>query len=167
MCPKNRSVFAIENISRPADLFQMKNMKAFVIESSGSVTALRLTTMETPVSALGEVLVRIRAVSLNPVDYKLIEGGHPKWHYPHIPGVDGAGEVIVVGENVSDWQPGDRVCFHTYLVRNGSLRGIYNRSGPCVRAYPREDNLGFGSCHTLRRIYGLPGNSPETPSATR
>ena len=55
------------------------------------------------------------------MDYKLIEGGHPKWHYPHIPGVDGAGEVIVVGENVSDWQPGDRVCFHTYLVRNGSF----------------------------------------------
>ncbi|MDP1045231.1 alcohol dehydrogenase, partial [Klebsiella pneumoniae] len=37
----------------------------------------------------GEVLIANRAIALNPVDWKIIEWGHPAWKTGHVPGVDG------------------------------------------------------------------------------
>jgi NADPH:quinone reductase-like Zn-dependent oxidoreductase len=58
----------------------------------------------------GEVLVRVRAVSINYRDLRMILGVYnPKLKFPRIPCSDGAGEVMGVGPGVATWKLGDRV----------------------------------------------------------
>lgn len=68
----------------------------------------------------GEVLVANHAVALNPVDWKIIEWGHPAWKTGHVPGVDGMGVVVAVGDGVQ-LKPGTRVAYHQSLERDGSF----------------------------------------------
>jgi NADPH:quinone reductase-like Zn-dependent oxidoreductase len=57
-----------------------------------------------------EVVVRIRAVSLNYRDLLIVRGHYnPKLKFPRVPVSDGAGEIVSVGSAVTDWKPGDRV----------------------------------------------------------
>ena len=57
-----------------------------------------------PIAPAAHVVVRNRAIGLNPVDWKFIEWGPAFWSGDQIPGVDGAGEVVAVGDGVSpDW----------------------------------------------------------------
>jgi NADPH:quinone reductase-like Zn-dependent oxidoreductase len=57
------------------------------------------------------VLVKIHAVSLNYRDLMMVKGVYnPKLRLPRIPCSDGAGEVAAVGDGVSAWKTGDRVC---------------------------------------------------------
>ena len=67
----------------------------------------------------GEVLVRNEAIGLNPVDWKVL--GMPSWQTGHVPGVDGAGVAVAVGEGVNtDWL-GQPVAYHQNLACNGSF----------------------------------------------
>jgi len=66
-----------------------------------------------------QVRVKVMAVGLNPVDYKTAEWGHPSWQWPHILGLDVAGIVDVVGSEVTNWHPGDRVFYHGDLSKPG------------------------------------------------
>lgn len=55
----------------------------------------------------GRLLIQVQAVALNPVDWKLQKGGVEE--VPTILGRDFAGDVVEVGEGVTDFQKGDRV----------------------------------------------------------
>lgn len=66
-----------------------------------------------------QVRVQVHAVSLNPVDWKLAENGHPNWRYPHVLGLDAAGVIDVVGAEVAGWRPGQRVFWHGNLSKPG------------------------------------------------
>lgn len=90
-------------------------MKAITHSEFGPPDVLRLTDVDKPAPAAGEVLVRIRAASLNPADWHLLRGepgmlklmtGKPK---DRIPGLDFAGEVEQVGTNVTHVRAGDEV----------------------------------------------------------
>jgi NADPH:quinone reductase-like Zn-dependent oxidoreductase len=84
-------------------------MQAWQISSFG-VDSLEFVERETPLPGPGEVLVGVRAVSLNYRDLLMIKGKYnPKMRLPRIPCSDGAGEVLAVGEGVRSWKPGDRV----------------------------------------------------------
>lgn len=84
-------------------------MRAWQISSFG-VESLQLTERPAPVPGPGEVLVAVRAVSLNFRDLMMIKGLYnPKMRLPRIPCSDGAGEVVQVGPGVTAWKPGDRV----------------------------------------------------------
>ncbi|WP_234896460.1 alcohol dehydrogenase catalytic domain-containing protein [Sinorhizobium meliloti] len=76
-------------------------MKAWVHHETGTPDVLGLVDRPQPRPARGEVLVRNRAVGLNPVDWKFISWGHAAWKWPHIPGVDGAGEIVELGEGIA------------------------------------------------------------------
>ncbi len=87
-------------------------MKAYVIpnEHARGLDAIELADMPTPAPTPGHVLIKVHAVGLNPVDYKLAEGGNENWTYPHILGLDVAGEIVEIGEGVEDtWKVGMRV----------------------------------------------------------
>ena len=72
---------------------------------------LTLTERETPSPKANEVTVKFHAVSLNYRDLMMIKGLYnPKLKTPLVPLSDGAGEVVAVGENVTKWKMGDRVC---------------------------------------------------------
>jgi NADPH:quinone reductase-like Zn-dependent oxidoreductase len=84
-------------------------MKVWRIPSFG-IDKLELTTLPDPTPGRGEVLIRVRAVSLNYRDLMVTEGRYnPKMRLPRIPASDGAGEVTAVGEGVTRVQAGDRV----------------------------------------------------------
>ena len=84
-------------------------MKIWRIPTFG-IEHLELADAPDPQPQRGEVLIRVRAVSLNYRDLMIVLGKYnPKMHLPRIPASDGAGEVVAVGEGVTRWKPGDRV----------------------------------------------------------
>ena len=84
-------------------------MRAWRISSFG-IDRLELATLANPDPHRGEVLVKVRAVSLNYRDLMVVLGRYnPKMNLPRIPASDGAGEVVAVGEGVTRVKAGDRV----------------------------------------------------------
>jgi NADPH:quinone reductase-like Zn-dependent oxidoreductase len=91
-------------------------MRAIVYRAYGPPDVLQCENVEKPTPGDDEVLVRIRAASVNPMDYHMMAGMYlarlvrglrkPK---PTYPGVDLAGEVEAVGKSVTHFQPGDAV----------------------------------------------------------
>lgn len=94
-------------------------MKALLLEEKGSWKEMKVQDIETPTPGPGEVLVKVHAAGLNPVDYKTGTNGNPNWSYPHILGLDAAGTIESVGEGVTEWSKGDRVLFHGDLRKQG------------------------------------------------
>jgi NADPH2:quinone reductase len=84
-------------------------MRALIVDQAGG--PFRSVEVAQPVPAAGEVLVRIRASGVNPLDTKIRAGkaGHAKQPLPAILGIDLAGEVAEVGPAVSGFKRGDRV----------------------------------------------------------
>jgi len=92
-------------------------MKAIVYQGFGSPDILRCEEIDKPIPLDDEVLIKVRAASVNPLDWKLMKGspfilrlllgmGKPKIRRP---GVDVAGQVETVGRNVTQFKPGDDV----------------------------------------------------------
>jgi len=88
-------------------------MKAVVMTAPGDPEVLTLQDIPPPVLQQDhDLLVRIRAAGVNPVDTKLrARGPYRKASGPHVLGCDGAGVVEQVGRAVSRFQPGDEVYF--------------------------------------------------------
>lgn len=122
-------------------------MKAWAHRKTGDVDVLELVEAPVKPPAQGEVLIRNRAIGLNPVDWKFILWGHAQWEWPHIPGVDGAGEVVAVGAGVAHLRPGARVAYHTDLLRQGSFAEY--ATIPARAAIPLPDSLPFAAAAAL------------------
>ena len=87
-------------------------MKAVVIHEYGKPSVLKWEDFETPKPGPGEVLVRVGAASINPVDWKMRSGAakdHFPVEFPGILGRDVAGVVRDLGEGVQEFEIGDRV----------------------------------------------------------
>lgn len=86
-------------------------MKAIVIEKFGGAEQLKEKEMPKPACGVNQVLIRIQATSVNPVDFK-VRQGHMKEaadSFPLILGGDVAGTVTEAGSNVTRFRAGDRV----------------------------------------------------------
>jgi NADPH:quinone reductase-like Zn-dependent oxidoreductase len=85
-------------------------MRQAVIDGGFGIEQLVWREVAEPVPGAGQVLVRVRAVSLNYRDYLVALGRYnPKMPLPRVPMSDGAGEVVGVGSGVTRWKVGDRV----------------------------------------------------------
>src|SRR3982074_3796181 len=90
-------------------------MKAYRIESFGSVDGVVLGSRDNPQPGTREILLRVHATSLNYRDLMVLKGGgRGPTKLGVTPLSDGAGEVAAVGDGVSRFAIGDRVigCFH-------------------------------------------------------
>lgn len=95
-------------------------MKAIRIQKFGGPEQLKLEEVPDPQPGQGQVLVRVHAVGVNPVDVYIRSGTYAvKPQLPYTPGMDAAGVVEAVGEEVTRVRAGDRV----YVA--GSLSGTY------------------------------------------
>src|SRR6266404_9106676 len=93
-------------------------MKAIVYHEFGSPDVLRLEEIDKPVPNDNQLLIKVRAVSVNPFDWHFMEGtpyiarplafGFLKPTVTRL-GVDYAGTVEAVGRNVTEFKPGDEV----------------------------------------------------------
>lgn len=108
-------------------------MRAIATNRYGGNDVLQLTDLPDPIVGPDTVLVRTKAVGLNPVEWKSVRGGledrFPN-HFPLVPGWDVAGVVERVGPAVTEFEPGDE-----------------------VMAYDREDHVQWG---TLAELVGVP-----------
>lgn len=85
-------------------------MNLFEIRDSFGIEHLLPAERPTPELGPDEVLIRIRAVSLNYRDLLMVQGKYnPRMKLPRIPVSDGAGEIVSVGSAVTSWKAGDRV----------------------------------------------------------
>lgn len=86
-------------------------MRRYVLPRTGSIDCLSLDEIQTPRPARGQVLVRMKAAALNYRDLMVVQGRYGRGGVAadRVPLSDGAGEVVDVGEDVHDWQAGDRV----------------------------------------------------------
>ena len=107
-------------------------MKSIIVHEYGEPEVMKLEDVPTPVPGDGQVLVRVEAAGVNPVDTYLRSGNHahaPK--LPYTPGKDAAGVVDKIGEGVTKFGPGDRV------YTSGSNTGTYAEFSLC-----EEKHLG-------------------------
>ncbi len=90
----------------------MPTMRAVVLTAYGGVERLELREVRRPVPGSGQLLVRVRAAGVNPIDWKIRQGRLRLLlpaRFPLVLGFDVAGEVAAVGPEVADFEPGDPV----------------------------------------------------------
>ncbi|PYT04482.1 MAG: NADPH:quinone reductase [Acidobacteria bacterium] len=127
-------------------------MKAIRVQEFGGPEVLRLEEVPEQHPGAGQVLVRVRAVGVNPVDTYIRAGAHAvRPQLPYTPGLDAAGTVEAVGEGVTRVSAGDRV------YTSGSLSGTYAELALCDES----------QVHTLpARVSFAEGAGVSTPYAT-
>ena len=85
-------------------------MKAVVLRQYGGFESLRLEEVPMPEIGAGEILIRNWAVGVNHCDTDVRRGAFGiAQTFPHVMGVDAAGEVVAVGSDVAGFAQGDRV----------------------------------------------------------
>ena len=115
-------------------------MKAILVQEFGAPEVMKLVEAPQPRPGAGQVLVRIKAIGVNPVETYIRAGIYArKPALPFTPGNDGAGMVEKIGEGVSEVRIGDRV----YLA--GSISGTYAEYALCdlAQVHPLPPNVSF------------------------
>lgn len=99
-------------------------MQAICYSRYGALELLHLAERPTPQPGWGEVLVRVRAVALNPIDVVVRKGkvrGLSGRAFPRIAGSDFAGDIVALGARAGGWQVGDRVMGFVSPLRGGGF----------------------------------------------
>jgi NADPH2:quinone reductase len=115
-------------------------MKAIRVHEFGDPEVLRLEEVPKPQLGSGQVLVRMHAIGVNPVETYIRAGTYARLPaLPYTPGNDGAGVVEQIGASVTELKPGDRV----YTA--GSLSGTYAEFALCKteQVHRLPENVSF------------------------
>ena len=121
-------------------------MRAISIQDYGGPEALELVSVARPEPRAGEVLVRIKAAGVNPIDWKLRAGYLKAFmpvSFPWIPGIDAAGTVESVGAGVTAFTPGQAVF--------GLFKGAYAEYALASAGdlTPKPERLSFEEAATI------------------
>jgi len=115
-------------------------MKAIRVHEVGGPELLKLEDVPDPSPGPGQVVVRLKAVGVNPVDTYIREGRHAvKPSLPYTPGTDAAGTIEAIGEGVTRYVVGDRV------YTGGSISGTYAELSLCLESqvHPLPAHVSF------------------------
>jgi NADPH:quinone reductase len=93
----------------------MNMVKGIHVYRPGGVDALVYEDIPIGAPGPGEVRIRHHSIGLNYIDIYFRDGSYPVPSLPFVPGNEGAGEVVAVGEGVTGFQPGDRVAYAATL----------------------------------------------------
>ena len=127
-------------------------MKAMVIDGFGGAEVMRWTEIPTPAPGPGEVLIRIHATSVNPVEWKIREGVLAKLFphaFPLILGWDAAGTIASLGEGVTGFSIGERVWSYCRKpdIQWGTYAEYVTMAAEAVA--PMPTNLSFAQASTI------------------
>jgi alcohol dehydrogenase len=151
-------------------------MKAIVYTSHGGTENLKYEDVRDPEPAADEVLIRVRAVSLNGFDPMILKGTTSlKTPFPMSPGGDFAGEIVATGSGVDPnaWKAGDRVCPYPYIEGRGmtgeTLPGACRElvTMPVKNLLRMPEKLSFTDAATLPIAYGTALRMMQTRGAIR
>jgi len=124
-------------------------VRAIRIHEDGGPEVLTLEEVEDPVPGQGEVLVRLRAASLNHLDI-WIRRGQPSVPKPRILGADGAGVVAALGGGVDGFAEGDAVVLNPGLDDGARIVGEHMDGThaeliavPAAYLHPKPENLSY------------------------
>jgi NADPH2:quinone reductase len=115
-------------------------MKAIHVHEFGPPEIMLLEELQDPKPGAGQVVVKLHAAGINPVDVYIRSGDYsPRRELPYTPGMDGAGVVEIVGEGVKRVAVGDRV----YVGR--TLSGSYAEKALCTdkQVHRLPDRVSF------------------------
>ena len=138
-----------------------KTMKAIVQDGYGSADVLRLQEIDKPVVADDGVLVRVRAASVNALDWHTVHGGRAvrmigtlmRQSFDPVRGADLAGEVEVVGKDVTGLRPGDEV----FGTGRGTFAEYAIASEKSLAPKPRQLTFAEASAMGVAAITALQG----------
>lgn len=126
-------------------------MKAIRVKEFGGPEVLKLEDVADPKPGAGQLVVRIHAVGVNPVDTYMRAGVYPrKPVLPYTPGTDTAGTVESVGTGVTRFKPGDRVYTAT------TISGAYAERALCDAGlvFPLPAHVSFAQGAAIHIPYG-------------
>ncbi|QOV87599.1 NADPH:quinone reductase [Humisphaera borealis] len=114
-------------------------MKSIRVSEFGEPSVLKLEEVPDPVAAAGQVVVKLHAIGVNPVETYVRKGIYGPRAFPYTPGSDGAGVVETVGPGVTAFKPGDRVYVST------AVSGTYAEKALCTVAgvHPLPASVSF------------------------
>ena len=118
-------------------------MKAIRVTSHGGPEVLKLEEVPEPAPAADQVLVRIHAIGVNPVDTYIRAGAYSISNLPYTPGFDAAGAVEAVGPGVTRFKAGDRV--YTSATISGSYAEYAICSSQAVHPLPQNISYSQGA----------------------
>lgn len=149
-------------------------MKAYVLNETGAVENLLLKEVEKPEIKADEVLVETKAISINPVDVKvrlmdevltMIMGTENR---PVILGWDIAGTVVAVGEEVSEFEVGDKVFGMVNFPGQGKAYAEYVASPAChLAVMPEKVTFEEAAATTLAALIALQVLQPRVKKGDR
>ncbi|PEA24309.1 NADPH:quinone reductase [Bacillus cereus] len=119
-------------------------MKAIVIDQYGNVEELQERQVPKPVVKCNEVLIRIQATSVNPVDWKIRKGDLQeklRFSFPITLGLDVAGVIEEVGEGVDHFKIGDKVFTKPENIGKGSYAEYITVKSDLIAQMP--NNISF------------------------
>ncbi|MFL0365269.1 NADP-dependent oxidoreductase [Pseudobacillus sp. 179-B 2D1 NHS] len=119
-------------------------MKAIVIEQYGGSEQLKEMNIQKPSAGKNEVIVKLHATSINPIDWKLREGylqTMMPFEFPIILGWDASGIIEEVGENVEGFKAGDRVFARPETTNRGTYAEYTAVDSHLLAKIP--DNISF------------------------
>jgi len=115
-------------------------MKAIRIHAHGDASQMQFEEVPVPACGPNDVLVRVVAAGINPIDWKIRSGAVaqmiPKT-FPFTLGSDAAGVVTAVGDAVTAFSPGDDVFFHAEFARGGTYAEYVAVNAAQVARKPR------------------------------
>jgi len=118
-------------------------LKAIRQYTFGEPDVLQIDEVPDPQAGIGQVVVRLHAIGINPVETYIRAGIYPKPPTPFCPGNDGAGIIESIGENVTEVAVGARV----YIA--GSVSGTYAEKALCdvsnVHHLPERTSFAQGA----------------------
>jgi NADPH2:quinone reductase len=125
-------------------------MKSIRIHAFGGPEVLKIEELPDPTPSAGQVVVRVKAIGVNPVDTYIRAGKYGPRSFPFTPGTDAAGIVESVGSDVRNFKPGDRVYVY------GALDGAYAQLILCSQSqvHPLAEKLTFEQGAAIGVPYG-------------
>src|SRR5499427_7954656 len=150
--------------------------KAIVFHAHGGVENLKYEEIPAPTPAQDEVLIRVRAVSLNGFDPMILKGTTAlKTPFPMSPGGDFSGEIVALGSEVDGgrWHVGHRVCPYPYIEGRGmmgeTLPGACRElvTLPVTNLLRMPEELSFVDAAALPIAYGTALRMMTTRGAIR